>query len=493
MPYIEQNNWSRHIPTPLTDNNTTGVYEYNVSYSAANDPAVDCTKGKDFRATYKCGNDSNSMKVTSISGITSSGDKTALFDCSEETELCSSLKLRLGDDGSLTLLKINALNNEEVLWSNEDTQIVSDSIVNQTYKAINGKKFNNETVGRNYLNSGEFLEEGQWIGSTNGKYHLLMKNGSLQVMYNQESCNDTVGPDPNASNLYDISASNIGNLGKIGYINHSGKLIPYPSSMTGYDNSYRMVGNFNVTNINGSNLLSTPYGVRDVSNVQDCQLKCSNYGSDAAPGSASASELCAGIVFDASNQLCYLKKNNIYSEKRIIKDNNFSYYLRTKEINNSGSSSCPTTVADYEYLNTSEWTNRFTLSSNPSIMSPDVQCGLAYYTSNERASLDASGQAVINDLSNNVISRIKTLKNMYNTIVTSLSNTKKTIDLSLNELSKSRNELSDWTGEQLEQIIAMNEDTNTNMISKNLKHILWSILAIIIVILTIRITKSLNS
>ena len=82
---------------------------------------------------------------------------------------------------------------------------------------------------------------------------------------------------------------------------------------------------------------------------------------------------------------------------------------------------------------------------------------------------------------------------MYNTIVTRLSNTKKTIDLSLNELSKTRNELSDWTGEQLEQIIAMNEDTNTNMISKNFKHILWSILAIIIVILTIRITKSLNS
>jgi len=490
MPYIEQNNWTTHIPFPLTET-TPGVYDYTITYTSVNDPAVDCDKGKDFRAMYKCGVDSNAIKITTVPRVMSSGNETATFDCSEEYDLCNALRLRLGDDGSLTLLKINSINNEEVVWSNEDSQLINDSIENAAYVAENGKKFNNELVGRNYLNSGEFLEETQWIGSTNGKYRLMMKNGTLQVMYNKEACNDSVGPDSDASNLYDISASHISNLGKIGYINHLGKLIPYPTSgMTRYDNSYRMVGKFDVTN-NGSNLLTTPYDVRDISNVQDCQIKCNTYGSTMGE-TASASPICAGIVFDASNQLCYLKNNNIYSEKRIIKNTNFSYYLRTKDISNNGSS-CPTNVADYDYLNTADWTNKFTLSSNPVIMSPAVECGLAYYTRNEKRSLDASGLDVINDLSNNVITRIKTLKNMYTKVVNLLTNTKRTIDVSLNELSKSRNELSDWSGEQLEQIIAMNEDRNTNMISQNFKHILWSILAIIIVIVTIKITKSLNS
>ena len=59
----------------------------------------------------------------------------------------------------------------------------------------------------------------------------------------------------------------------------------------------------------------------------------------------------------------------------------------------------------------------------------------------------------------------------------------------LNELTNTRNEPSDWSGEQLEQILAMNEDSQLNMVSQNYKHILWSILAIIIVIATIRLTK----
>ena len=57
-------------------------------------------------------------------------------------------------------------------------------------------------------------------------------------------------------------------------------------------------------------------------------------------------------------------------------------------------------------------------------------------------------------------------------------------------MQESRRELGDWTGEQLKQLNAMNEDRDLNRISQNYKHILWSILAIIIIIAAIRITRS---
>ena len=59
----------------------------------------------------------------------------------------------------------------------------------------------------------------------------------------------------------------------------------------------------------------------------------------------------------------------------------------------------------------------------------------------------------------------------------------------MDELEDSKQNLADWTGEQLQNLAAMREDRDLNMMSQNYRHIMWSILAIIIIIGTMKMTK----
>ena len=494
--YVEPNNWTKNIPEQIISDN--GIYDYSITTTTTNspDPAEGCDK--EFEATYKCGINSNNTKTVKVPK--NALNKLAQFNCSTEYNLCNNVRLRLEDDGHLTVYKIDSsTGNEEELWNN-DLEIVPDSLENNDYKTTAGKEWINENGDeetRNYLKSGEILSQGEWIGSSNGKYRLMMNPaGQLEVMYNKAACNETDGPDTDASNLYRLeNASYPTNMGKIGYINQLGKLQEYPDNMTGYtEDTYSLTGNFSFTNLNSSSL-NNNQPIADISNIESCKNACSAYGDSGEDVTnpnwrkPENSGLCAGIIFDTSNKRCYLRNNKLYGEKRIL-DPMFTSYLRVKDISNN--ETCPSNIVpDLGYGSTIDWDTKFK-NKGPD-MTPSTQCGLASDIRNEKQELDASYNVVYADISNNAVSRIQSLKNTYNKIVDSLTGTKTSINSKLNELAGTRNELSDWTGEQLEQLIAMNEDRNTNMISANYKHILWSILAIIIVILTIGLTKQMTS
>ena len=63
---------------------------------------------------------------------------------------------------------------------------------------------------------------------------------------------------------------------------------------------------------------------------------------------------------------------------------------------------------------------------------------------------------------------------------------------SLTELDQSRKGVEDWSGEQGEQLDALIEDRELNMESQSYKHIMWSILAILIIIAIIKLVKYLG-
>ena len=494
--YVEPNNWTNNIPMSINNDNMltvdsdNGLFNYQITVDNAADPAAGCEKA--FTASYKCGLASNTYKKININK--EANGKIAEFDCRDEYALCNTLKLQLDDNGHLTLLKTEDNEKESVLWQNTNQNInVSFPSYSKTeFKAERGKN------GRNYLKSGEFLEEGEWMGSPSGKYRLIMKNGNLQIFYNRLACSENEGPDSDASNLYQIPISHKENFGKIGYINREGQLQNYADTMINYIDNYTEVtteegnGGFNITGTD----IST-YG--DISTIEDCQIKCSNYNKNPAQGmytgeekpnessAVSMSSLCAGIVFNETEKKCNLRSNDIYNGRRII-DDNYKLYLRTKGINNHNT--CPSDINDYMYGSTIDWSN-FKLNSTN--MTVDTKCGLANYTETERNNMDASYNVLKQTLQSEAKNRIQTLDISYNHLSNELKKTKTTLNNSFNELNETRNKLSDWSGEQLEQLIAMNEDRNTDMISQNYKHVLWSILAIIIIIGTIRLTKQSSS
>ena len=473
--YVEPNNWTKHIPNTITSDN--GSYLFPISVDQ-DDPAVGCLK--EFRAKYRCGRNDGPMK--SVRVAKEANGREAKFNCSKEYELCNSVKLVLDNDGRLTLM--DGENKE--LWTNKkDNLNIPESITVDEYKAENGK------TGENFLKSGEFLEIDEWIGSPNGKYRLIMAgegvNKQLQVIYNKLACDKGIGPDEDASSLYTIPISDKTNLGKLGFINREGQLQVYGDGMTGYSSKYTHMGEYNLT---GSNLNFE----ENVATLEDCESKCSEFNaiSDTDENTdigslSSSSDQCAGFVYKGDEQKCFLKAKEVLygenSEKRIINDN-YQYYLRTKSINDSDIS-CPSKVGDYRFGITTDWP-----SENGDAMTPSTKCGLANYTEAERTALDGKYNKLHDDISNEgVVERINELDAKHNTLTGRLNSVKKLLKNTFSDLTNSRKDLKDWSGDQLKQLNAMNEDRDLNMMSENYKHIMWSILAIVIIIGTIKMTK----
>ena len=151
-------------------------------------------------------------------------------------------------------------------------------------------------------------------------------------------------------------------------------------------------------------------------------------------------------------------------------------------------------------------------------MSTATKCGLANFVENERTKVrselpevmkniqykdadgnlseaikyaDISGNAVLLDKNKNGFKYwFERLQDKYNILTGNLFSTKDSIKNKMDELEESKKDLADWTGEQLQNLQAMTEDRDLNMMSQNYRHILWSILAIIIIIGTLKMTKT---
>ena len=117
------------------------------------------------------------------------------------------------------------------------------------------------------------------------------------------------------------------------------------------------------------------------------------------------------------------------------------------------------------------------------------KCGLFEYTKNEMEEKE-NANTEFNKMKDIIITKISLFKTSFNNLKEKLLQKKTTLDASLNELNDTRRDIGDWTGDQLKQLESMNEDRDLNAISQNYKNILWSILAIIIIIFIIKLTRT---
>jgi hypothetical protein len=355
------------------------------------------------------------------------------------------------------------------------------------------------------------------FGVQNGNECWLNKPGDNYQKYGTApgSCPTLGGPwvnhvfgapdtdvDSNATRLYTIPDI-AGDIGKVGYVNSAGQLQLYPDSMTIYDTTtspsqYEKIGNYSIT----ESKLGAAFNAKD---PVACQTSCSNVNGD--------TQKCAGFVFDTTTAMCQLLDNTLYDKKRIINDNK-QLYMRRKGVKGQDIS-CPVDVT----IQTAEfWSERYKKDSQN--MSPSTKCGLAKYTEAER-DLVESDLSTVNDnleykdhnenkidaeydtvnetysLKTKNKNRFKyifeSLQDKYHKLTNELFNTKSNIESTFDELQDSRQKLADWTGEQLQNLEAMNEDRDLNMMSQNYRHIMWSILAIIIIMSTMKIAKSVTS
>ena len=492
--YVEDNNWTTNvvsaISTYIRGDSFTGSYNYSLAGSgddSPNDPAPGCQK--EFVVTYACG--AEDPKTTSISNAGFAGGKTAIFNCSSTYKKCEQLVLILGDDGSLTVRSRIPDLSGNVLWTNKNDAM----LIGLADKALvdDQPRGRNLRSTRNYLTADEFLGLNEYIASTNKKFRLVLEvKGALtefKVVYITSGCNDTDGAmvlDGSASKLYNINSVRT-DIGKIGYVDDYGVLHNYPNSLTSYSNDFELIGNYGLS---GADL-----SMNVVNNVNECKTKCAEYNIAATTAATTAAaraaiKKCVGFVYEKSGRICRMKDDTIYSSGNRFVNNNYEYYMRNKSINTGQiDSSCPLTIMrgtneDWEVF--SKNPTKFSTTN----MTGTTKCGLGKYTETETEAVRLADASLNNTFVGSFLSFKDALMDKYTTIKSRLMNNEGSIDASLNDLQNTRRDLGDWTGEQLKLLEAMNEDRDLNRISQNYKHILWSILAIIIIIAAIRITRS---
>lgn len=444
-------NWTQYIKNALAGNNSFTKFIIGKSGGGLEDPAEsDCDKA--FTASYQCG--TGKTKLINIDG--GARGQTVDFDCRDEIAKCDGFKMSLGDDGNITLT-----NNKNVqVWTSNTNKT---GIALDKYKAVNGK------YKRNYLQSGEVLELNEFMGSPSGNCYLQMVknqdgNAGLELRYTVADCGSGDGSgvgfgDSRFSNgLYSIPKVNINNLGKVGYVTDNSDLREYPANMISYSNNYYSMGKY--TN-NGND-------IDKLTNVtaQSCIDKCNSNPN------------CAGYTFDTKGGICNTKSARMFPFSNRVPSDTSELYVRSKSVANNAS--CAKNIDMSTAL---EWE----LLSPGEKMSPDTLCGLGLITQNERTSLDTANKE-LRDITGTLENKLRNLSKEDEQLVKSLGYNVNKLQSDLKSYGNV-GKIAKRHDDQFTHVSAMNEDAEAKLKSENFHYLLWSILAILILIGGIRIAR----
>ena len=461
-----------NVPIGNVTDGVKSVIEKNWSASylvggSGNDPAYGCRKN--FSANYTCGN--GVTKSINISG--EAGGRTAVFNCKSETRKCQSF-LRVLNDGNLVIYN---LYDRSVLW-NSNT-VGKTGIINKDKMASKGKN------GRNYLREGETLSDGEFIGSDNGKCYLQMVKGvGLQLIYNESNCTSIDGKmyGNNTSTIaaYSLTDNDRSNLFKTGYITNDSIYKPYNQSQLSQTNNYIEIGLGNKNMLTNIDNRIKEIKVNDIS---ECKTSCNE------------DKNCDGF-----NYLNYTDKNNANIKSCGLKDksqiNPQDKYSAIYPNNNDFS-----IIENKLYKRINNVKNNTSCSKEVSNISNDLYSN--YVKGGSFTEKDTCGLGKYNDVLkkklNRSLSRLQLTVRQMNQKLSNLSVTDKKIltERGYNEKKINDNIMSiglthqKYLGSkpQFETIKGMVNDTDSDMLSKSYNSLLWSILAIMIVIGGIKMTK----
>jgi hypothetical protein len=492
---IITNNTSNQANTPISTiiansvKNGLAKLTTGINNSIFGDPASGCPKN--FVGNYFCGTSSRELNANENGSVT--------MDCSDVIATCQ-FYLILQDDGNMCIYRGTGPNdNKGLIWAS--------NTMGQQFKRGNPKtKASQGKYGRNYIRVGEYLNQGEWIGSTNGSMQLMMtSNGSL-VLYTIETYDSWVklksGKIASVNNdfvaVYELSKVGIrDNLGKMGYIDDNGVLSQYPKNMIGVGKGYTQLKNINVP----SNTLGNPITNKT---TEECASACES------------NDKCFGYIYNKGSRTCWLKDNNILKPNRYYVPNADLYLRNTKVIGSTAS--CNLDVINVE---STTW-NKYQASGKQ--MSKDTLCSkfanmedmpiLAYkqdYDDKKNIS-DALG-ARINETTNALQSNMAsqnaqttqntTFDNLSNFIYNTTMDSKIpiAINTSTSDISGFKNidgyeNMYDQNspsqrarGVQFKNIDAIVEDSTLVAVQENYYYILWSILAVMTSIIVVKILR----
>ena len=477
-----------------------------------------------FFATYNCGNQSYTAvyNPTPVEGSVAFSPDTADFTCTEQANLCNG-RLTLNDDGSIVITDGTG----KTTWS---YPAVPESTSNIRYADPNWSMVNGQT-GTNYLRAGiDMLKKKQWIGSPKGKFYLIMETNNTD---NKTSINDVgdsivAGADDVASGasvdsvagdvaniadsafsmvsgMFTSNTSELGlvlyenllkckktdqgivsedadtivvykvndipdtgsgkpwtaidNLNKVGLIGDDTKIHSYPDNLIKPGNTFYSMGNYD----NTGNDIQMITG-----DLSACQQACLD------------NDNCAGFVrnnvTDISN--CFLKNSKMFPNSIRTPNNNLELYIRSKSVSNNVS--CPKEIDQSSAL---QWE----LYPVGDKMNMDTLCELGLASKTQRDELDAANKELMK-MKDGITSKINTLTKEDAKLTKSLTNNIDKLDNDISTYKKTKKNMVQLK-EKNDNLSGMKQESELNMVSQNTNYMIWSILAIIVVVGGIRATR----
>jgi len=327
--------------------------------------------------------------------------------------------------------------------------------------------------GMPFIKDGQILSRGDWVVSADGKLVLIMQNDGNLVLYTFKS-NCAKGTGDNSKNiyggnlanaLYDIGKVGIrSNMGHLAYVDADSQIHAYPSSNITYANTYSSV--IQNTNIQGNDIPGA--AMSNITDITKCMNACNKYND------------CNAFVYDTTGPypVCLPKKipeNDIFSPNKLISNIGTTTYLRDKKVTNPPIG-IDNTINNIDSLTYQNYGNQGGIIQE--------KYGLAKIISDNKQRLSQL-QNKLNLLSsqlNNNVKDIQTnivkptegfegIQKFKNDILKSVQTNHK-----ISELKKNNSEI--------DNIL---KDTNIKTLQQNYNYMLWSILALGVVIVSIKI------
>lgn len=425
------------------------------------DPAPGCQK--QFNMSYKCGNlDKNINLPNSQTPSNETGGEGIILDCVNESKGCNFF-LILGDNGNLCIYKGTPTSYniaKDFSWC-AGTYGKQQEPNLDWISSASGSKY----PGQNYIQMGQQLAEGEWIGSTNGTLKLIMENGYL-VLYTSKhgktACNlgkdGKMYGDPWTNPIYGIDQSGLqGNIGKLGFIDADSNMKEYPSTMIGLADTYQMFPNYNSP---GNDLAGMPMAN---STLQTCKTACTQNID------------CHGLIFDQISGNCWLKDANVYPKALKNPEQNLLLLVRNPAI--ISDESCDKEINNIDSVQWSKYNNK------GEQMTPETKCGLATLLNDSKQNL-SSLQVQLADVAEKITVKLSALQNENNNINNKMNVDQGKIKTDLDTYNKINVQLKNFKADSLQNINGMLSDTDLIVLKENYQYIFWSILAIGLVIIT---------
>lgn len=426
------------------------------------DPAFCCAKYLDIN--YQCGNDKFvNQSVSPGSSIN--------IDCSAKVASCK-FKAELTDNGNFRIIQGTNENSITEIWNSNTSSNATDKLPHPLSIATQGK------YGTPFLLPNQTLYSNEWIGSADGSLQLVMQGDGNAVLYKwtkKEMCRTNTaghmvgiaGETVNA--VYELDKQGDPSvMGKVGYLNGIGMINEYPSSMINNDTrtipekkQYKMMMDFDSA---GNDIRNFEF-----TDKTECETACNNDTS------------CGGFVINGAQ--CILKNVNMYpnSEKQEYIGSGYElhYLIHPPQVNNNESCSKKLIGVD---------SNTWNDYKKGQSMTSDTTCGLKKKITPQEIESEKLRERLA-ELADKILETNSNLESLGVQMNYQMGIDKKVLDNNMEQYKKVSKKYNAYTGPGMRNINGIVNDSKITVSSNNSVYILWSILAIVFIIITILLIK----